>query len=310
MEVAAAKMLWDCSLDRGFRYTTMVSDGDSRTFKRLTKMKVYGDDVKITKEECINHVAKRMGTALRKLATQTKKTGVTLGGHGDGKLTKGTIKQLTIYNNAIRANHDNLDGMVNAVMASFYHVSSTDAKPQHDRCPQGKHSWCFFQKALAVGKQPGDHKTNMTHRLSPEVAAHVKDVYVRLSDRDLLSHCLRSITQNPNESLHAKIWAKCPKTGFVGLQRVLLATCLAVAEYNSGVKETTEQPYGAMGMTAGPHLTASGEKADQRRLRQSLRQTESRTKEARRARRLYVRQAAGTSAPDYASGAFLDANGH
>ncbi|KAK2185091.1 hypothetical protein NP493_246g02030 [Ridgeia piscesae] len=192
MEVAAAKMLWDRSLDRGFRYTTMVSDGDSRTFKRLTEMKVYGDDVKITKEECINHVAKRMGTALRKLATQTKKTGVTLGGHGDGKLTKGTIKQLTIYyNNAIRANHDNLDGMVNAVMASFYHVS-------------------FFQKALAVGKQPGDHKTNMTHRLSPEVAAHIKDVYVRLSDHDLLSHCLRSVTQNPNESLHAKIWAKCP----------------------------------------------------------------------------------------------------
>ncbi|KAK2185093.1 hypothetical protein NP493_246g02075 [Ridgeia piscesae] len=173
-------------------WSTMVSDGDSRTFKRLTEMKVYGDDVKITKEECINHVAKRMGTALRKLATQTKKTGVTLGGHGDGKLTKGTIKQLTIYyNNAIRANHDNLDGMVNAVMASFYHVS-------------------FFQKALAVGKQPGDHKTNMTHRLSPEVAAHIKDVYVRLSDHDLLSHCLRSVTQNPNESLHAKIWAKCP----------------------------------------------------------------------------------------------------
>ena len=65
-------------------------------------MKIYGDDMKITKEECINHVNKRMGTALRKLATQTKKTGVTLGGHGNGKLTQGTIKQLTVnYNNAI-----------------------------------------------------------------------------------------------------------------------------------------------------------------------------------------------------------------
>jgi len=49
----------------------MVSDGNSRTFKRLTKMKVYGD-VKITKEECINHVAKRMGMVLTKLAAQTK----------------------------------------------------------------------------------------------------------------------------------------------------------------------------------------------------------------------------------------------
>ena len=70
------------------------------------------------------------------------------------------------------------------------------------------------------------------------------------------------------------------------------------------MKETTEQLDGAMGMTVGPHLTASGEKADQRRLRQSLRQTESRTKEARRARRLYVSKAAGASASDYASGAF------
>ena len=170
--------------------------------------------------------------------------------------------------------------------------------------PTGQRQLCFSQKALTVGKQPGDHKTNMRYRLSQEVAVHIKDVYVRLSDRDLLSRCLRSVTQNRNEFLHAKVWAKCPKTGIVGLQRVLLVTCLAVAEYNSGVKEMTEQLYGAMGMTPGPHLTASGEKADQRRLRQSLRQTESRTKEARRARRLYVRQAAGSSALDYASGAF------
>ena len=52
---------------------------DTRTFKHLTEKKVYGDEVTIEKEDCINHVAKR-GTALRKLATQTKKAGVTLGG--------------------------------------------------------------------------------------------------------------------------------------------------------------------------------------------------------------------------------------
>ena len=89
MEVGAAEMLWDRSLNRGFRYTTMVSDGDSRTFNRLTEMKVYGDDITIAKEECVNHVAKRMGTALRKLTTQTKKTGVTLGGRGDWQIDEG-----------------------------------------------------------------------------------------------------------------------------------------------------------------------------------------------------------------------------
>ena len=48
MAVAAAEMLWDRSLDRGFCYTTMVSDGASRT---RTEMNVYGDDVTITKEQ-------------------------------------------------------------------------------------------------------------------------------------------------------------------------------------------------------------------------------------------------------------------
>ena len=42
---------------------------------------------------------------------------------------------------------------------------------------RAKTAGVFFQKALAVGKQPGDHKTNMTYRLSPEVAAHVKNNY-------------------------------------------------------------------------------------------------------------------------------------
>ena len=41
----------------GFRYTTVLSDGEAKTFKRLSEMEVYGPDVKIEKEECVNHVA-------------------------------------------------------------------------------------------------------------------------------------------------------------------------------------------------------------------------------------------------------------
>ena len=114
----------------------MVSDGDSRTFRHLTEKKVYGDDV-IVKEECINHVAKRMGTALRKLATQTEKAGVTLGGRGHGTLTLSTITKLTAYyGKAIRARPSRLDRMQNAVFATFNHAASTDDKPNRDRCPK------------------------------------------------------------------------------------------------------------------------------------------------------------------------------
>ncbi|KAL8595529.1 hypothetical protein ACOMHN_000737 [Nucella lapillus] len=55
------------------RYTTMLSDGDSKAFTELCKLNPYGPDHPITKEDCINHVAKRVGTALRNLVSDNKK---------------------------------------------------------------------------------------------------------------------------------------------------------------------------------------------------------------------------------------------
>ena len=53
----------------GYRYTTVLSNGDTKTFKQLSEMEVYGSDVMFEKEECSNHVAKGMSTAILKLAT-------------------------------------------------------------------------------------------------------------------------------------------------------------------------------------------------------------------------------------------------
>ena len=75
MEKTAAEILWKNSIDKhGFRYTSVLSDGDASTYKHLCGLNVYGEDV-----------AKRMGTALRNLAKDTKKSGVTLGGRGHGE---------------------------------------------------------------------------------------------------------------------------------------------------------------------------------------------------------------------------------
>ena len=146
---------------------------------------MYGD-VELHKEERVNHVAKRPGTALRKLAASDKKSGVTLGGRGFGRLTKTTMGKLEeCYYLAVRGNTGNLNRMYDAVWASFNHASSTDEKPQHDRCPVGADNWCFYQKALATGQKPGPHHVNVHTALSAEVASHVKDVYTRLSDKSL-----------------------------------------------------------------------------------------------------------------------------
>ena len=304
MEVEAAEILWNRSMERGFRYTTMVSDGDSRSYNHLTNLRIYGD-VELHKEECINHVAKRLGTALRKLAASGKKGGVTLGGRGFGRLTQATIIKLTAYYGmAVRAHTGNYHKMHDAVWASFDHATSTDKKPQHDRCPVGADSWCFYQKALATGQKPGPHRANVGTPLSPEVAIHVKDVYTRLADKSLLERCLKGKTQNPNESLHSKIWAKCPKTGFVGLQRVLSSTCAAVAEFNSRVEVTMRRLCDTMGIASGERLIASAKKADRKRLHEAERQAEASTKTMRQARMTTRAASAEASASDYAAGEF------
>ena len=163
MEVEAAEMLWNRSLERhNFRYTTMLSDGDSRTHKHLCDLNVYGPAVPINKEECVNHVAKRMGTALRKLASEGKKAGTTLGGRGHGRLTQATITKLTgYYGKAIRSHPGNTDAMRCAVFATFFHAASTDEEPHHNHCPVGRDSWCFFQRALAMEEEPGPHCDNV-----------------------------------------------------------------------------------------------------------------------------------------------------
>ncbi|GFV46584.1 uncharacterized protein TNCV_3941 [Trichonephila clavipes] len=79
MEVNAVK-LWERSESIGFRYTTLLSDGDSKSFLELKERNVYGSETQIKKEECINHVNIRLGTALRQLVKDWRVKGVTLGG--------------------------------------------------------------------------------------------------------------------------------------------------------------------------------------------------------------------------------------
>lgn len=88
MEVEAAKVMWGRSdILHQLRYTTLVSDGDAKTFSALTEIRPYGT-LDIKKQECINHVAKRLNTALRNLVNTENKRGVRLGGAGLGNLTQ------------------------------------------------------------------------------------------------------------------------------------------------------------------------------------------------------------------------------
>lgn len=82
MEPEAAVWLWSHSCEHRFRYTTFAGDGNSSAFSAMCGMNdARGpyEDKKATKEECVNHISKRMGSHLRKIkeasVPMTTKTG-------------------------------------------------------------------------------------------------------------------------------------------------------------------------------------------------------------------------------------------
>lgn len=154
MEEAAALLIWQRSENKKLRYTTYIGDGDCSSFKAVCQLNnnegPYGVDKPVVKEECVNHVHKRMGTALRKLVKETTEEYTTKSGEarkkkvmsGRGRLTENTIDKLTsYYGAAIRRNvGKTVEEMSDDIWATYFHCQSTDANPMHMNCPKGEES--------------------------------------------------------------------------------------------------------------------------------------------------------------------------
>lgn len=66
MEVEAAGTIFSRSKElHGMQYTTVLSDGDSKAFLHVSKLNLY--DKEITKEDCVNHVAKRVFSGIESI---------------------------------------------------------------------------------------------------------------------------------------------------------------------------------------------------------------------------------------------------
>lgn len=68
MESFAAVKLWGRSIEKKMRYVVFVGDGDCAAHKAVCSMNdgsgPYGANYPVIKEECLNHVSKRLGTRL------------------------------------------------------------------------------------------------------------------------------------------------------------------------------------------------------------------------------------------------------
>ncbi|KAM7293084.1 hypothetical protein ISCGN_026214 [Ixodes scapularis] len=264
MEVEAALTMFQRSLAKhGLRYTTVRSDGDSRTFHALTEAKVYGF-VEVEKKDCVNHVHKRMGAALRNPLEKKKAQGEALG--GKGRLTQDRIEKIqNYYSYALRSNSNNVPGMKRAVEATLLHMTSTDSAPDHRKCPDGAESWCKFNRALANGVCPPARK----NPLPDCVRAALEPVFARLSDENLLARCSEGKTQNASESLHSVIWTQTSKNANASLDSVKKAAAEAVAVYNQGRRAMSESVAASLGYAAGDCLVRRSMEKDNLHLRKA-----------------------------------------
>ncbi|XP_075751069.1 uncharacterized protein LOC142817685 [Rhipicephalus microplus] len=276
METEAAVHIWTRtpSYETPLRFTTFLSDGDSKAFNAVFEAKVYGE-TSIVKEDCTNHVAKRLGTSIRKLKTPLSR--------GE-KLKDGQIQKLqNYYRIAITSNRGDVREMYRVIWASLFHSSSTNAAKSHKFCPEGVESWCKHQRAEALGEPAPDH----TPLLTKARGEALLPIYRRLTEKKLLTRCLQGKTQNAAESLSSKIWLLCPKTKFVSKTVVETATAIAVLWYNCG-HGSFEQVLQELGILPPEELVVLGSSRDQRRMKKmSVRQTA----EARAHRRNQVKRA-------------------
>ena len=158
MEPEAARRSYRSKYKLGLRNTLFLSDGASKAYNTVLDMNVYLPGFAVVKEECVNHVHKRMGKAL---LTLTKK--MHLGGTSFGRLTRCKALQFqNYYRGAVMNNIGDVHKIRDAIWATLYHCSSTDENPQHRKCPAGSKSWCFYQQAPADRKEPPLHATSQS----------------------------------------------------------------------------------------------------------------------------------------------------
>jgi len=276
MEVDAMLEMFQRSQELyGVKYSNYIGDGDAKTFKAILDVKPYGDNFTVVKSECVGHVEKRMGSRLRNLK-KTDKLG------GKGKLTDVLIKKLTkYYGLAIRRNPNSKDDMKRAIMATYYHMISTNEQPQHQYCPPGADSWCAYRVAEASNETLSYNHPPPLHQ---DVQKKILPIYKDLSRDDLLTRCLGGYTQNANESFNATVWRLAPKHLHCGWKIIEIAAFLAAGMFNDGynfilnIMNDLELPIGIQCKTFADEQTAN-------RIRRQDRRSQSRSKEARIAKK-------------------------
>ena len=230
MEMAAAVKIFNRSIEKlQLLFGTMLCDGDGKSFDKI-KCDVCSYDIDCEKEDCVNHIAKRMYNALIKL----KKSNPRL---FNRRLTEYMICKITnTYATNLRRGAPSVEDMRQCVLGGVFHMAATDDTPNmHKYCATGPESWCGYQRAVAKNEKPPHHKPTYT----PEILSAIYPTVQRLIEPELIKRCARMLTQNNNESFNSTVWKRAPKTEYRGKRSIETAVALAVLNFNCGAPGIT-----------------------------------------------------------------------
>ncbi|KAJ8888006.1 hypothetical protein PR048_007491 [Dryococelus australis] len=192
-----------CELDLnklGLCYVQYLGDGNFKGFAAVLQNKPCGNNVNIAKLECVGHVQKRVGARLRRLKRDMKDKYLVM--------VKGLEEKKDLadcyYGQSTRKNLTNVEDMRKAIWASYFRMISTDANPQHFRCP------------------------------SEAVMTAIKPVFNYLSKIYLLRRVSPRENSKSNESFNSIVWQRLPKTVYNGPQTLKLDVSDAVVCFYEG----------------------------------------------------------------------------
>lgn len=179
-------------------------------------------------------------------------------------------------------NQDNIDEMHKAIWATFYHLCSTDKKPNHGNCPEGAESQCAYRPAEAermMNKLKHDY-----FPLAPEVEKALKPTNEDLSQHELLDRYKGSNTLNNNGSCNGLLWHYSPKHLDNGLKTFELVNNFATLIFYDG-DSSIFNIWNVMGVIVGPAAIADAALKDETGLRIADHRQRASLKESRSSRR-------------------------
>lgn len=126
-----------------------------------------------------------------------------------------------------------MEGMKKSIKAIQCHMIKNDKQSlekQHQVCPKSSDTWCKYWN----DKHNGTTTYSEDNRLPQVFATELYPIFKRLSNNELLTRCLKGLTQSQNEAINGILWSHCPKTKFCGARKVRIAVCKTIAVFNTG----------------------------------------------------------------------------